>query len=108
MHRETDHRSISRPLKVAGLLLAEGMAAPAQVRLAQLQTKDNHLKASELVLHMIGKVEQFPENFGVLLALLERLPWLRDEVNYIRKKYKEGKDGCTTESRNPKVESSSA
>lgn len=77
------------PLKVASMLLSEGLAAPAQVRSAQLPTKDDHLKASELVLHMMGKVEMFPENFERILSLLDTLPWLQDVVKSVRRKYTE-------------------
>ncbi len=92
------------PVKVAGMLLSRGLAAPAQVRSAQLQTKDDHLKASELVLHMIGKVEMFPENFEVLLELLNTLLWLQDVVTHIRRKYEEGKAGSKTKSRKTEVD----
>ena len=81
------------PLKVASLLLEKGLVAPAQVRSAQLQGKDDHLKASQLVLHMIGKVEMFPEKFEVFLSLLDGLPWLQDVVECVRQKYKENKAG---------------
>lgn len=86
------------PLKVASLLLEKGLVAPAQVRSAQLQGKDDHLKASELVLHMIGKVEMFPENFEVFLSLLDSLFWLQDVVESVRRKHEENKAGVKSKS----------
>ena len=74
------------PLAVARKLQEEGLAAPALVRSAQNQLKDDVLKASEIVTKIIGNVESFPENFGRYLKAFSDVH-LDQLVKYIHERY---------------------
>lgn len=58
-------------LKIASKLVEVEVITVTQLRAAQLQPKDDHLKASELVTHVIDQVSLQPENFAVFLRVLE-------------------------------------
>ncbi len=73
------------PLAVAEKLFEKGLASSAQLRAAQLQTKDDHLKASELVVHIVDTVEYNPEQYKVVLGILKKFTWLQDAVKAVEK-----------------------
>ncbi len=77
------------PLTVANKLVTRGLIPSSLVISTQLQTKENQLKASELVEQVKNKVNTFPENFEVFLSSLDEFFWLQQLVKWIRKQYDE-------------------
>ena len=86
------------PLSIAQGLLERGIVSEQQVRAAQLQTKDNYLKASELVIHLTEIVGNFPGKYEEVLDVLKGFPWLKDGVKKVENMHK-------AESRRPQAHS---
>ena len=76
------------PLDIAERLLEKGIVSEQQVRAAQLQTKENHLKASELVMYLIDLVGSWPEKYESVLGVLDEVTWLRDIVKRMKETHR--------------------
>ena len=76
------------PLTVAERLFERELVAQEQVRDAQLATKHNHLKASELVIHLIDMVGSFPQKYDEILDVLREFPWLKNGVKRVEETHK--------------------
>ena len=74
-------------LKVVSKLFKAGLISQAQFRAANIQTKDNRQKASELVTHIVELVKLQPDKFAAFLRILEEAGVPRRVVRDVRMQY---------------------
>ena len=74
---------------VASKMVEVKLISLAQLREVQLQPKDSHLKASELVTHVIEQVRLQPGRFAVFLRVLEEVGLFEEVVRDVRMKYEQ-------------------
>ncbi len=77
------------PLSLATALVAKGLI-PESVHTSMLiPTKENNVKASELVSQVTNKVKTFPATFDEFLKILGDFIWLKNILELITKVYGE-------------------
>ena len=72
------------PLRVASKLLEVNLISLAQLRAVQQPTRDSHLKASELVTHMLEQVNLCPDKFDLFVKILNEVPCLQNTAKLLR------------------------
>ena len=77
------------PLSVAERLLAKGLIPESLYNSVQNQTKENKLKASELVDRVTQNIKIFPENFNAFMDVLTDCNWLQWLTKLLRERYAE-------------------
>ena len=77
------------PLSVSNALVAKGLI-PESVHSSVLQqTKNNEVKASELVHQVTNKIRTYPARFDEFLEVLRSQYWLKDVLKSLTAAYKE-------------------
>lgn len=75
------------PLVVSNELLEAGLTSRRIVSAMLLPGKDNYDKSTELVLHVIGVVENSPKKFEVFINILRKFQWLDYLVELLEEEY---------------------
>ncbi len=66
------------PLSVATALVAKGLIPESLHRFVESQTKDDEIKATELISKVTNKIKTYPERFAEFLEVLQSSKWLED------------------------------
>ncbi len=91
----------AHPLSVSTALVAKGLI-PEPVHSSVLQqTRENEVKASELVNQVTNKIRTYPARFAEFLEVLQSYKWLEDVLKTLNTAYdelkQENKKGSITE-----------
>ncbi len=90
------------PLSVATALVDKGLIPESLNRSVESQTKDDEIKATELISRVTNKIKMYPERFSEFLEILQSSKWLKDVLKtlvaaYDELKQQENEKGSDTE-----------
>ena len=77
------------PLSVATALVAKGLIPESLHRSVESQTKDDEIKATELISKVTNKIKTYPERFAEFLEVLQSSKWLEDVLKTLVAAYNE-------------------
>ncbi len=83
------------PLSVATALVAKGLIPESLHSSVESQTKDDKVKASELVSKVTNKIRTYPARFAEFLNVLQSHKWLEDVLKTLNTAYDELKQENT-------------
>ena len=77
------------PLEVAGRCFERSLISQSLYQSVQNSTRDNSVKASDIVVAVITKVQHFPKKYGDFMAVLKVLPVMHQLAETVNEKYEE-------------------
>ena len=85
------------PLEVAQKCYQEGLVTESLVRTMNSLARDDHSKASELVLMITSKVGVFPDKFHLFLRILHSCDFLQGVCRIVEAKYEEKRRSASSD-----------
>ena len=77
------------PLSVATALVVKGLIPESLHRSVESQTKDDEMKATELISKVTNKIKTYPARFAEFLEVLQSSKWLEDVLKTLIAAYDE-------------------